>query len=298
MPLCTPNVIVQEYVDGISGAELIKLKQEEGRDPKAHVAQKLGSDLEKQIEIFGYECFWGIFNLPRIQGDPHPGNVRFMTNDRVGLLDFGISAKSPKNKSALLALMQEYNKIYEGNFNLNKMYSQFIRFFVNDLYRALKRLNHFRPSEKQEDFTEIIGNFAGKAFEQLISSDEAKIKEMVEDGTILREINKALNNKNKFGLVMQIEAVDMLRAANTFLGLADALGQKKVAFSRVIPRVTKDIEASAEKIGIKEDHEATVTEAVETIASWLEKIAERDPALLSQLTKKLYNKENILEQNS
>src|SRR6201999_4379312 len=45
LDLCTSHVIVQDYVDGISGAELLKL-QEAGIDPAQAVKERLGSDLD------------------------------------------------------------------------------------------------------------------------------------------------------------------------------------------------------------------------------------------------------------
>lgn len=145
MDLCTTHIIVQEYVDGISGAELLRLKESHGVDIIQYVQEKLGSDLELQLEKLGTELLAGAFDLPQIQGDPHPGNIRFLPNNQVGLIDFGIAAPAPRNKAAFYGLLSEWGRMYAHTGNVGNMFEQFMRFFVNDLYRALKKLSTFIP---------------------------------------------------------------------------------------------------------------------------------------------------------
>ena len=80
MDLCTDKIIVQEYVGGISVAQLIGLK-EQGVDVSTYVKDQVGSNLEKQMETLGYELLRGAFDMPRVQGDPHPGNIRLLPNN-------------------------------------------------------------------------------------------------------------------------------------------------------------------------------------------------------------------------
>ena len=50
--LCTSHIIVQEYVDGLSVAALVRL-QDQGVDPKQYVKEQLGSDLDEQLVTLG-----------------------------------------------------------------------------------------------------------------------------------------------------------------------------------------------------------------------------------------------------
>src|SRR5581483_5895104 len=45
--LCTPHIIVQEYISGLSVAQVMKM-QEQGVDPKEYVLEQTGSDLDAQ----------------------------------------------------------------------------------------------------------------------------------------------------------------------------------------------------------------------------------------------------------
>ena len=110
--LCTTHLIVQDYVGGISAVELLKIR-EAGGDIVKHVRDQLRSDLDTQLIMLGVESLRAIFNLPRFQGDPHPGNIRFLPNNQVGMIDFGIAATSPENKSAFFGIIDQWSQLYE-----------------------------------------------------------------------------------------------------------------------------------------------------------------------------------------
>lgn len=283
--LCTPNIIVQEYVEGISAAQLIKL-QAQGVDPTTYIKETIGSDLDKQLELLGYEAINGIFNLKRIQGDPHPGNVRLMPNNKVGIIDFGISATTPVNKAALFGLLVEWNQLYSDSKNISGLFEQFVRFFVSDLYRALKKLSTLTPSKvESENFTTEIGKVAQENFAR--ATGQKDLGAMVHDGRILQLINQMINKDNRFGLVVRLEASEILRAAQTYIGLVETLGRRATVLPRVFDRVVKQVDIDHPALRHQAEQSMSMSDALETVSGWLERVAERDPALFRQLTERI-----------
>lgn len=281
LELCTPNIIVQEYVDGISVAQVIRL-QEQGVDPKEYVAEQLGSDLDIQLENLGFESINGIFTLERIQGDPHPGNIRLMTNNRVGLIDFGISANTPRNKAAFFGLIDEWSRMYSDNKSIVNIFEQFMRFFVSDLYRALKKLSTFRKEQADDsNFTREVGQVAQETFTSVMGSQN--LTALLQDGRILQIINQVVNKDNRFGLVMKLEASEMLRAAQTYITLVETLGRRGVVLPKVFERVVKQVEQDFPGLRHEHDESMSIADALEIVSNWLERVAERDPALFQQL---------------
>lgn len=281
LDLCTKNIIVQEYVDGMSVAQLIKL-QAQGVDPKTYVAEHLGSDLDTQLELLGYECIKGIFDLPRVQGDPHPGNVKLLSGNRVGLIDFGISAASPHNKAPLFGLLEEWNKLFDNKQSMVRLFEQFMRFFVSDLYRALKKLSslHHTP-EKDADFTQEVSQVAQETFSRVLG--ERDIMPLLHDGRILQIINEMVNKDNRFGLVMKLEASEILRAAQTYITLVESLGRRAQVLPKVFTKVVNYVEQVHPEMAHQVDDTMSVADALETVSNWLERVAERDPSLFQQL---------------
>lgn len=282
MELCTDNLIVQEYVDGLSVAKLIKLKHQ-GVDPKTYVQEILGSDLDEQLIMLSYESMMGVFKLPRVMGDPHPGNIRLMRGNRVGIIDFGISAQTPKDKSAYFGLIEAYDKIHNGSMDIAGMFERAMHFFVGDLYQALNRIGQFIGEKTLKDVTKI----AGEAFQQASGTDMV-IDDPRSDVGILTMINRAVNKGNRFGLVMKFENSEILRAAQTFSALVHSLGRTNQVNPRAVEQVVRDItRMHPEFLASHSDDQTSISDAVETVLNWLERVANRDPVLFQKLASKV-----------
>jgi hypothetical protein len=290
LDLCTDNIIVQEYVDGLSVAQLIRL-QEQGADPRRYTAEVTGSDLDKQLEILGVEFFASMFNLSQVQGDPHPGNIRLMTGNRIGMIDFGIAAPTPDNKAAFYGIVAAMEQIYANDFKISILFEQFFRFFVNDLYRALRRLAEHNqsmsgnPADVPEDYTREIGKLAQEAFKNALGVED--IRPLIEDGRILQIMNQVINKDNRFGLVIKLEASEILRATQTYMTLLDALGRRTAVMPRVLKKAVERIQREHPEVLNKNDGDISVSEALDIISNWLERVANRDPLLFSQLMKRI-----------
>lgn len=285
LELCTPHIIVQEYMSGLSVAQVMKM-QEQGVDPKAYVLEQVGSDLDIQLQILGFESLSGIFRLPRIQGDPHPGNIRLLPDNKIGVIDFGISAHSPKNKAAFFGLIEEWNRLYTGNQTVANLFEQFIRFFVNDLYKSLKKLSSLGPDSNQdEDYTREIGHLAQETFSKVIGT--ADIQPLIEDGRILQIINRVVNKENRFGLVMKLEATEILRASQTYMTLVESLGRRSQVLPQVFASVVADVRQNHQEVLHQSEDTTSVADALEIVSNWLERVAERDPVLFQQLVRRI-----------
>ncbi len=285
MNLSTKNIITQDYVDGISVAQIIKL-QEQGANPSEYVKEILGSDLDTQLETLGFEAINGIFNVERTQGDPHPGNIKLMTNDRVGIIDFGISAKTPPDKAAFFGLLIEWNRMYSEHQNIIKLFEQFMRFFVSDLYRALKKLSSVSKAPVSEsNFTTEVGKVAQETFSQQTGGQD--IGPMLHDGRILQIINQMINKNNRFGLVMKMEASDILRASQTYITLVESLGRRGTVLPKVFDRVVRQVKLEHPELLHANDDTMGIGEAIEIVTNWLERVADRDPILFRQLMEKI-----------
>lgn len=293
MELCTPNIIVQEYVGGISGAQLLRLK-EQGVDPAEYVKEQLGSDLTQQMKLLGFEYIRGIFLLPRVQGDPHPGNVKLLDNNRVALIDFGISAKSPREKAAFYGVLREYQRMLSGDIDIPMMLGQFLRFFVSDLYKAMKKITSLLPAnDASNDLTRQMGNIAENNFKQEMGDDD--LQSSIESGNILGTVNRVVNSGNRFGIVMKLDDTEMLRAAQSYITLVDSFGLK----SAVLPTAFKEGLAyvAKERPDYTKEGEITMSanQALEVISKWLERVANRDPALFKTFVNKIRKAEQTVK---
>jgi predicted unusual protein kinase regulating ubiquinone biosynthesis (AarF/ABC1/UbiB family) len=141
--LCTRHLLVQEYVGGISAAQLLDLARQ-GHDPAEFVRTALGSDLQTQLKTLGFEILYEAMDGHSIHADPHPGNIKLLDKNRVSLIDFGISGAPPADKAATLNLIREYRKIYADEFDVRNFSLSLMRFFAADLVAAIEGLTTHR----------------------------------------------------------------------------------------------------------------------------------------------------------
>lgn len=286
LELCTENIIVQDYVDGTSLAHVIRL-HEEGVDPVQYVKDTLGTDLIFVLRSFGYESMIGIFEMPRIQGDPHPGNLRIMKNDKIGLLDFGISARPPADKHGLYGLLDSYDQMLKGSQSAIDMFEHGLKFFVSDLYRSLKKISEYLDRDNNRDYVNEVSKVAGKVFYEATGTNIVDIGKDNNDTNVLVAINKLVNKGNRFGLVVKLEATDMLRAIQTYTSLLSSLGLYSKVMPYTLAKSMDYIKINFPDVASDNKNPIDISSAIETVSTWLERVAERDPALFRQLAEKM-----------
>ncbi len=285
LELCTNHIIVQEYIGGISGAQILKM-QEQGVEPRVYVKEQVNSDLDEQLVTLGFESLVGIFNMERIAGDPHAGNVRFLTDNQVGLIDFGISAHTPPDRAAFFGIIVEWSRLFSDNQSIVGLFESFMRFFVSDLYRALRKLSNFmRSPEKTANFTQEVSEIAQHAFAKVTGEND--IAGLIHDGRIIAIINRIVNKGNRFGLVIKLEASEILRASQTYINLVDGLGRRTAVLPRVFAEVVKQVDQDHPELRYQTEEGMSISDALEIVSSWLGRVAERDPQLFQEITSRI-----------
>ncbi|HEY5268672.1 MAG TPA: AarF/ABC1/UbiB kinase family protein [Candidatus Saccharimonadales bacterium] len=294
LDLCTKNIIVQEYIGGISAAQLIKQK-EQGVDPYSNVKEVLGSDLDLQLIELGIQYFYGMFTLPRIQGDPHPGNVKLLANNQIGLIDFGIEAPAPKDKPAFFGLIKEYSNIYVGKLDIEELFGRFLKVFANDLYNAFRKINQVRDGGEDGDLTKTIGRIANKTFMSKMKTGESA--SMTNDPNIIKLINRVVNDQNRFGIELSLESTEMLRAAQTYINLVESLGRKDKVLPVVFSKAIAKLELEHPELVVEKMSNMSVARAINIITKWLERVATRDPVLFRKLISHVRGNSNLSDLN-
>lgn len=288
--LCTPHLIVQEYINGLSLAKLLELQQKDSIDIRTYVQQELGSDIVLQLQTLGIASLIGSFELPKIMGDPHPGNIRLLPDNKIALIDFGIAAHAPHNRAAFFGLLQEWSKLYSGQENIVNLFEQYMRFFVNDLYRALKKLTGLRPQTATSGKTNLIedvGKMIQDIFVNAVGSND--VRAILQDGRVLQIFNQIVNKGNRFGFIMRFESSEILRAAQTYMTTVEAMGLRTDVLPVVFEQVVAETRRQHPEYTAMTDKNLTISQALEIANSWLERVATRDPMLFRQLMSKLGN---------
>jgi hypothetical protein len=286
LDLCTPQFIVQDYVGGISCADLLEKHVNHKLDPSKVVRETLGSDLQAQLETLGISLVSDCFNLPRVMGDPHPGNIRLLPENKIALIDFGIAAPAPKNRAAFYGLLREWSHMYHGTLSIPPLLEQFLRVFINYIYRALKKLTGMMPIEKNEQAQQNMLKNVGGVIKELFDgeSQTEDLLETMSQGRLLRLFSQVINKGNRLGLTIKFEDSEILRAAQTYMSTVEALGMRAEVFTTVFTTVVREEgQKHPEITGNEGERQITTSQALEVINSWLERVANKDPMLFRRL---------------
>lgn len=289
LDLCTPEIIVQDYIDGLAVADLLKLKEENPRlDLKKHVKEELGSDMLDQLQVLAYEIIWGAFHHPLIMGDPHPGNVILLKDDKIALIDFGIMAKSSQNPAAFLKFIKAYHSLFQGEFNPQEIFAASFQFFGRDLYLALSKLNNLLPNDKNKiDLNQELAKIVKNTFEAEYPGKDVK-KLLMHNPKALIVFDRLANKHNRFGFKLKVHDVEMLRTLVTLTGLVDLMGLytqvMEPTYGKVIERVNK-VYPDLQSLN---DMEISHSQALNIAFTWLERMAARDPGLFKTIMAKTH----------
>lgn len=299
LELCSENIIVQDYIGGISGAQLVKLASQ-GVDIDEYISEQTGSNFETQLEVFSEETMMSIFQYDKIPGDPHPGNIKFLADNKVGMIDFGVTASTPKDKSPFFGILEGYYHVTKGAHSAVAFFENGLRFFVGDLYRSLRRIAKFindKQKNESKDYVEEVTKIAEKAYVEAMGTDT--IDSITQnDQNVMTAVNKIINKGNRFGLVMKLESTEVLRTLQTLTSLLASLGKYELVMERVLGRVIERLRLEYPEVIKQVDEQVSLSEAIEVVVNWLERVADRDPELFRELSRKIMtNPSSLVESN-
>lgn len=293
LDLSTKYVITQDYLPGIAATQLIEW-QAEGHDIEAYVAQHYQGDLELLTKVLGYDLLFQSLSSDIVQGDPHPGNIKILPGNRIGLIDFGITAPPPDNRYAFMELLKDFVALYHGDYDIGKVFMDGLFFYTPDLYQAINTVNQIyaRSSNRDIDIEAEVSKAATTAFVQ--NSRSVNVKQELFRGNIAQFFEKTINEGNRFGLNISFDGSVLMRAASTYMSIVDGFGYRE----EVIPGVFEDVIADIENSGITLESKPETTEvsrAIEILSDWIEDITDRDPFLFRDLIIKMRGrlKENV-----
>jgi predicted unusual protein kinase regulating ubiquinone biosynthesis (AarF/ABC1/UbiB family) len=285
MDLSTKYMITQDYLGGVAATKLIEWKAE-GHDIEAYVRDNYQADLELLTKVLGYDLLYSSLSSDIVQGDPHPGNIKILPGNKIGLIDFGITAPPPDNRYAFMELMKDFVALYHGEYDIGKVFMDGLFFYTPDLYQAINTVNqvYSRSKDKDIDIEAEISKAATNAFIQ--NSRTIDVRQELFRGNIAQFFEKTINEGNRFGLNINFDGSVLMRAAATYMSIVDGFGYRE----EVIPGVFEDVISDVEQSGITLESKPETTDvgrAIEILSDWLEDITDRDPFLFRDLIVKM-----------
>jgi serine/threonine protein kinase len=286
--LCGKDFIVQEYLGGVSLAQLLRENQGKETDYGRVVFDKTGSILGDQLVQLGVELNLAVLKSGVIHGDPHPGNIRLLPDNKVGLLDFGVETKPLKHPNSYYAVLKEFWKAeYLNEPDPGNMFVSYIHFYAEKLYDSLKLVSEYmsRKNGKSVRIEDWISQFCNKIFKAKVTPEQLfngldKIRKG--EGANDISVDKIVNPGNRFNIGVRISDGSILRTLANYLSLVTELGYRSIV-PYVYNEVVEYVEANMPELKIESPSTVGLNEAIEIVYFWLEKVARSDRVLYGQL---------------
>lgn len=271
--LSTNHIICQEYVGGVAATELLRLR-EQGIDSQQYVRETLGSDLITQMTAFGVELLYSVFEYGSTYGDPHPGNIKFLANNKIAFIDYGLQAAAPTNLSAFHRLVEECDNMYQGKQDVAAYARALLDSYGGDIIAAAHSLDAY-SSQRQG----IIDNLVA-SMEDMIKSGGPQVQRLLEENKMSSLFNNVINKDNRFCLKYNTDGPEFLRASGLFIMLVKLFDIRQPVMKETYRIVAEKARRSHVAMPPEPLHPEA---AIEVLASWLDQISYKNPALHQQI---------------
>jgi len=273
------EVIVQEYIDGVSMTEAVRAKNND-LDPVEYMRQLTGTDILHLLQVFYYDMRYALCSGRRFHGDPHPGNLRITTDHKIAMLDFGIVAQ-PFDSKIVPYYLDKIDSDYllmSGDIDLVRIMDSHFKFYMNSLYVSLESIYANTGKEMREFFEKMISALNLS----IENATEAKKKKWVKRGSSVMLLTELIGDVKSTGLTGRVVNQTGQRALSTFYNMLDSLGIKHDVGMKVTPRISRDIRRDYPELFSKRPL-LLPDLALENIYSWIEKVSTNNPELGSKI---------------
>lgn len=274
------HVIVQERVSGLPLTSLLN-----GNTPNKtqYVLQNLSTDLNYVLEELAVELIQGSLH-GGTHGDPHPGNIYILPNNKIALIDFGISAIITEHQSELVQLLAQYAALYRGEFNAEHFSQAMVKYFVPELTYSIQTLSTYMGRE--DLLKQTLAQLGASAAHTLQErAGEQTLVSMLEEYRMLNVFVEVVNKNNRFGLSVNIQTPAFMRSAHILINIVRKLDCDMQLLGRAYGRVV-ELNSDLHVAQTPDYDRESIDRSLHTVACWFEKINYSDPSLYNMIMKK------------
>lgn len=284
--LCNDYLIVQEYIDGIPLANLISDMNGQ-KSISESVKELIGSDFWKQIIIVGGEALKTAITAEFTYGDPHPGNIILLPNDKVALIDFGLVAIKPVSQEAFYLWVQSYSNVLSGNTNYTSLLKSSCMCFCPDLINAFNK--YFGTSNFINEISNILND---EALSLIKNNDEAN--KNANDGHIMTLFWSTLSSIKSLNIKIDMNNYQLLKAMQAFICTITTIdkNEEKSNYSYILQSSINYALDYCRQRGVKHDFiiytKYNKEESYEMLLDFITSVANYDEYLFEKINERMF----------
>jgi len=276
---CTKRLIIQEK---ISGMPLTEVFSENIKDKVNYVQNILNTNLNHVMEELAVELLAGSLTEGGSHGDPHPGNIYLLNNNKIALIDFGIGSMVEKYQPELLQMVSQFAAMYRGEFNPEKLSQSLISYFAPKLTHSIQTISAYYGQENLVEQTlHEIGLSVIKTLGE--RNTDPAVTSLVEQYRVLKLFTQVINKNNRFGLQISFDSPAFLRSTQVFMQIIRRLNCDMQLLRRAWERVLVDQNGQESVQSVASYNNESIDLSLYNLASWFERLHYSDPSLYNRV---------------
>ncbi len=288
--LSSRYVIIQEFIEGPTLADLITdIKHGESLDKYAKSIT--GSDVWVQIMIAGGEALRAAMVEDYLFGDPHPGNIILLKENKIAFIDFGIIASKPTSQEAFYLWTKAYKDILNGSVDYGNLMKATANCFCPDLVNALR--NCSINIDTNNDFINSLASAMNIKANNMRGNNNVA-DNLVQNGHLIRVFTKFVDSKNALNLKLDMNNFQLLKAMQAYLSSITMIDNKygNNKFPKIMLGAMEYALDYCERVGIKNDLKENTkyskSESYELLLDTLTSLAEGDEFLFQNICERMF----------
>lgn len=284
--LSSKQVIVQDYIAEPSLADVMSMATRE-RTATAITKELTGSDLWEQVVLAGGEALYTAMCAEYVYGDPHPGNIILLSENRIGLIDFGIIAQKPTSHEAYYNWVESYYEILCGEDKFQRLLETTVTCFCPDISLAMQTCNF-----ADENLLEVLAAAMTKKLSHEMNGN-ANYVQSFKNGHLMDVFIQVVGTKV---LDINVDAInfELMKAMQAFLGAVTILdnNEHRNAFSEIMLRSMDYALTCARITGVPHDSvkrtHYSLTESYELLINTVSSLADNDEYLFNLVRERIF----------
>lgn len=284
--LSNERAIVQEFIEGLTLSDAMS-QATPRRSAAEIVKERTGSDLWEQVVVAGGEALYMAMCADYVFGDPHPGNIVLLPENRIAFVDFGVVANKPPSHHAFANWVESYAAILDGEGTFDRLLETTVTCFTPNLALAMRRLIF-----DDGDLLNILARSMSEKLEIEMKGNQNYLA-LFADGHLMDVFMQVASSK-----VIEVDInevnFELLKAIQAFLGSVTILDNAQVNrdFSGIMRRSMRYALDAAKQVGIAHDSITTtrmsLTESYEMIVNTLSSLASADEMMFNLVKERIF----------
>ena len=281
-------VIAQDFIEGVNLADILTDYNKDD-DLVAKTNSLTGSNLITQLSIIGGELLRCAMTKEFVYGDPHPGNIILLKDNKVAYIDFGIVGRKPLSQRAFYDWTKSYYDFLNIKNNDTNEFTNLInttcKCFCPDFLNALNYCTNNR----------IVAMISNALTEKLNMEEKnnGDLSKLINDGHMLTVFSEFMNKENVFCLSIDMRNFPLLKAMQAYIGTLSTIDKrfKTNSFQTILTFAMEyafeAIKSDTMPYDYVENSKYSKGDALELIDKILSSLAEGDEFLFQNIYKEM-----------